>query len=166
MKIVHFPHPSLITRAIEVTDFNDEIKAITQEMLSLMKEHKGVGLAANQVNILKRIVVMNCNPEEESVPYVFINPEIVSNTEEEKEYKEGCLSFPSLYVNVSRPAKTLVKWQDIDGAFQEKEFEGLEAVCIQHEIDHLNGINFIDRLSKTKRQMSLLKYSKTKNKIK
>ncbi len=74
MKIVHFPHPALTTRADEVTDFNDEIKAITQGMLSLMKEYKGVGLAANQVNILKRIVVMNCNPEEESVPYVFINP--------------------------------------------------------------------------------------------
>ncbi len=76
------------------------------------------------------------------------------------------MSFPSLYVNVNRPAKVLVKWQDIDGVFKEKEFDGLEAVCIQHEIDHLNGTNFIDRVSKTKRQMSLLKYSKLKNKTK
>lgn len=163
MKIVHFPHPALTTKAQEVTEFDESLKKITDEMISLMKSSNGVGLAANQVNILKRIVVMDCNSEDEnSVPYVFINPIIVNSTESTKEYKEGCLSFPSLYVNVNRPEKVVVEWQDLLGNKKSQEFTDLEAVCIQHEIDHLNGINFIDRISKTKRQMSLLKYSKHK----
>lgn len=165
MKIVHFPHPALTTKAQDVIEFNDELKNIATSMIELMHSSNGVGLAANQVNILKRIFVMDCNKDDEgSVPYVFINPKIISISEENKDYKEGCLSFPSLYVDVKRPSIVKLQWQNLQGEVQEKEFSDLEAVCVQHEIDHLDGINFIDRISKTKRQMSLLKYSKNKKK--
>lgn len=164
MKIVYFPHPALTTKAQEVTEFNDQLRVISEKMIELMDTSNGVGLAANQVNILQRIFVMNCKQEDGSVAEVFVNPKIISQTEDVKEYKEGCLSFPSLYVEVKRPSSVTLQWQNILGEAQEKEFSGLEAVCVQHELDHLDGINFVDRISKTKKQMCLLKYSKNKNK--
>lgn len=162
MKVVHFPHQALTSKSVEVKEFDEKLKNTVEQMISIMNENKGVGLAANQVNILQRIVVMNCKPEEGSEPLIFINPEIINLSEDNKLYKEGCLSFPSLFVDVNRPETVYVRWQSITGEFKEGSFKDLEAVCIQHEIDHLNGVNFIDRIGKTKRQMSLLKYSKNK----
>lgn len=162
MKIVHFPHPALTTPSVDVTEFDESLQEIAENMIEVMNQNGGIGLAANQVNILKRIVVMNCNSKEGSEPIVLINPKITNTHNANQSYKEGCLSFPSLFVDVIRPEKVFVEWQNTKGEQQSRTFSNLEAVCIQHEIDHLDGINFIDRLGKTKRQMSLLKYSKSK----
>lgn len=162
MKIVNFPNKALMTKSSDVVEFNEELKKITEDMTSLMYEKQGIGLAANQVAILQNIIIMDCKnlPNRESL-YVFVNPKIIFESNALTSYKEGCLSFPSLFVDINRPNEVKVQWQTITGETKEQTFTGLEATCIQHEIDHINGIVFVDRLSKTKRQMSLTKYSKS-----
>ena len=160
MKIVHFPHPSLLTKSALVIEFNSELSTIANEMIKLMHEASGVGLAANQVAINKRIFVMQCTKEKP--PYVFINPEIVQTSESEEKNEEGCLSFPGLNIEVPRQQWVDVQWKNTKGETLQERFTGLEAVCVQHETDHLNGINFVDKIGNVKKMMSLKKYTKMK----
>lgn len=160
MKIVHFPHPSLMTKSASVIEFNSDLDKITNKMIELMHEAEGVGLAANQVAINKRIFVMQCTKEKP--PYVFINPEIVQTSESEEKNDEGCLSFPGLNIEVSRQQWVDVQWNNIKGETLQERFMGLEAICVQHETDHLNGINFVDKIGNVKKMMSLKKYTKMK----
>lgn len=160
MKIVHFPHLALTTKSVEVTDFNSDLAVITNEMIELMDNCSGVGLAANQVAINKRIFVMQCNKEK--LPYVFINPVIISSSEINEKNNEGCLSFPGLNLEISRKQWIELKWKNIRGEELMEKFIGLECVCIQHEIDHLNGINFIDKIGNVKKLMALKKYTSIK----
>ena len=160
MKIVHFPHPSLLTKSALVIEFNSELNTIVNEMIELMHEADGVGLAANQVAINKRIFVMQCTKDKP--PYVFINPEILETSMSEEKNEEGCLSFPGLYIEVPRQQWVDVQWKNTKGETLQERFTGLEAVCVQHETDHLNGINFVDKIGNVKKMMSLKKYTKMK----
>lgn len=132
-------------------------------MLETMYDAPGVGLAAPQIGVLDRIFVMDCTAkEEEPEPLVLINPTVVWASEEKNLYNEGCLSLPEMYEDVERPAKAVMQFLDIDGAQQEREFDGLWATCAQHELDHLNGKLFIDYLSGLKRTMITKKMMKLK----
>lgn len=160
MKIVHFPHPSLLAKSALVIEFNSELSSIANEMIEVMHEASGVGLAANQVAINKRIFVMQCTKDKP--PYVFINPEIVQTSESEEKNEEGCLSFPGLNIEVPRQQWVDVQWNNTKGETLQERFTGLEAICVQHETDHLNGINFVDKIGNLKKMMSLKKYTKMK----
>lgn len=138
-----------------------EIRALADDMLETMYDAPGVGLAAIQIGVTKRIVTIDTSKEEGvRAPQVFLDPEIVWASEETRVYDEGCLSIPEYYGEVTRPDKVRVRFRDLDGAVQEIEAAGLLATCIQHEIDHLNGILFIDHLSKLKRDRIVKKFAK------
>ncbi len=160
MKILKYPDPFLFKRVDNVIEFNQELIEETQEMLKLMRMSKGVGLAANQVGLNKRIIIMECKNDKS--PYIFINPQIIQTSQEEMLNEEGCLSFPELYIGLNRKKEVLLNWQDINGKFHEEWFKELESICIQHELDHLNGIVFVNRLKPTKKQLVLNKYMKKK----
>mgnify|MGYP001205401055 CR=1 FL=1 len=165
MKILEYPDPFLFKKVDSVSVFDESLKKQALDMIDTMNNSNGVGLSANQVGINKRIFVMNCVGEE-SPTYVFINPIIKNNQSEDCVDKEGCLSFPGLYIDVKRKKSVVVQWQDLDGSFQEKEFFGLEAVCVQHEIDHLDGIVFVNRLSGASKMLALNKLKKIRKKKK
>ena len=148
MKILKYPDPFLFKTVDNVIEFNQELIEETQEMLKLMRMSKGVGLAANQVGLNKRIIIMECNNDK--IPYFFINPKIIQTSQEDMLNEEGCLSFPELYIGLNRKKEVLLNWQDINGKFHEEWFKELESICIQHELDHLNGILFVNRLKPTK----------------
>jgi peptide deformylase len=150
LNILEFPDPRLRTLAKPVTVVDDELRTLIDDMFETMYEAPGIGLAATQVNVHKRVVVMDLS-EDRSEPRVFINPEFESLTDEMDQYQEGCLSVPGFYENVDRPQKVKVKALDRDGNPYEIVAEGLLAVCIQHECDHLNGKLFVDYLSTLKR---------------
>jgi peptide deformylase len=133
-----------------VVAVDDGIRQLVDDMFETMYEAPGIGLAATQVNVHKRVVVMDLS-EDRSEPRVFINPEIEALTDEMDQYQEGCLSVPGFYENVDRPQKIKIKALDRDGQPYELIAEGLLAVCIQHECDHLNGKLFVDYLSNLKR---------------
>jgi peptide deformylase len=136
---------------------------LAENMFETMYDAPGVGLAAPQVGVLKRMFVADCHREEQpKEPTVFINPEITWVSEEENTYEEGCLSIPEVYYDVTRPALVRMAWTDLDGKQQEREFDGLWATCVQHELDHLNGKLFIDYLSSVKRTMITNKMRKLK----
>lgn len=160
--------PILKKKAEPVTDFTSEIKEILDNMLETMYFAGGVGLAANQVGILKRLITMDTGTKESPKPIKIVNPEIIEKSKEKVEYEEGCLSFPGITEKIYRPSKVKVKFLDENGNENIREFEGLEAIAIQHEIDHLNGILFIYRMSPIKRMMldKKLKEIKNNNKIK
>lgn len=160
MKIVQFPHEALMKKSLPITEFDRDLEALGIEMLELMHQAQGVGLAANQVGLNKRIFVMQCTTQKP--PYIFINPEIVSLEDKVEKCTEGCLSFPGINLEVSRIQALQLKWQDVKGGVHLEKFEGLEAVCIQHENDHLDGINFIDKIGNVKKMMILKKYNKKK----
>ena len=162
MKVLKYPDPLLFKRVENVHEFNEELKLQSQEMLTTMKNYGGVGLAANQVGLDKRMFVMQCSVEKP--PYIFINPIVVKKSDDITPYEEGCLSFPDLRIELERPAQITISWQDLHGNQNEESFSGLEAVCVQHEIDHLDGIVFVNKLKPTKKQMVLKKYMKTKEK--
>ena len=136
-------------------------------MLDTMYHAPGIGLAAPQIGVLNRIIVMDCEKEEAAKrkPIVMINPEIVASSDEENIYEEGCLSIPEQFAEVKRPSSVQVKWLDKDGAEQLQEFDGLWSTCVQHEIDHLNGRLFIDYLGAIKRQLITRKMQKFKREI-
>jgi len=164
LEIRIYPDEVLKKKAETVTDFNDELKELVNQMLETMYEKKGVGLAANQVGILKKVVVIDLDSGKENQgknPIILINPEIVK-AEGEEIAEEGCLSLPGLYKKVKRALYVKVKAQNLDGEEFEIEGEGLLARALQHEIDHLNGIVFIDRLSPLQRRLALEKYKKLK----
>ena len=150
LDILEFPDSRLRTIAKPVAVVDDEVRQLVDDMFETMYEAPGIGLAATQVNVHKRIVVMDLS-EDRSEPRVFINPEFETLTDEMEQYQEGCLSVPGFYENVDRPQKVKIKALDRDGQPYELIAEGLLAVCIQHECDHLNGKLFVDYLSTLKR---------------
>ncbi len=139
------------------------MRKLADDMLETMHDAPGIGLAAPQIGILQRLIVMDCaKKDEEPQPMALINPEVTWVSEELNTYSEGCLSIPEQYEDVTRPAEVRVRWLDLDGTPQEQKFDGLWATCVQHEIDHLNGKLFIDYLSRIKRSMITKKMVKLK----
>ncbi|MEN2784853.1 peptide deformylase [Sphingomonas qilianensis] len=168
LDILEVPHPGLRAVARPVAAVDDATRAIVADMFDTMYDARGIGLAATQVAIEQRIVVIDLQePESDAedakpvrAPHVFINPKLVSVSAELSSYNEGCLSIPEQYAEVQRPATCRLAWLDDQGAAQEQDFDGLMATAIQHEIDHLNGVLFIDHISKLKRDMLMKKLTK------
>jgi peptide deformylase len=181
-EIIEIPDPLLKQVSAPVERFDDELKTLVADMFETMYDAPGIGLAAIQVGVPLRVLVIDlqepdpdpdaepdhcddhgCGHDHRPVkrtPRVFINPEILDPSEELSVYSEGCLSVPEIYAEVERPARIRARWQDLDGAVHEEEMDGLMATCLQHEIDHLEGILFVDHLSRLKRQMALKKLEK------
>lgn len=161
--IVKVPDPVLKQVAAAVSKIDDAVQKQMDLMLKTMYDARGIGLAANQVGLLNRIIVLDVaqrdEPETRS-PIVMANPEIIWSSEEPSVWEEGCLSIPGQYADVERPLEVRVKYLDRDGKSQEQLFEGLGSHCVQHEIDHLNGVLFIDHISTLKRNMLLKRYKK------
>jgi len=152
LEILEFPDPRLRTTAEEVDEVNDDIRTLVDDMFETMYDAPGVGLAATQINVHKRVVVIDVS-EEQNEPLVFINPSVeVLDQDSLHDYDEGCLSVPGFYETVSRPDRIRVTALDRDGKSFSLEPDGLLAVCIQHELDHLNGKLFVDYISNMKRQ--------------
>jgi peptide deformylase len=151
LKILEFPDKRLRTIAKPVEQVDDAVRALVEDMFETMYAADGIGLAATQVNVHQRIVVMDIS-EQRDEPRVFINPEVTVLEGGEREYSEGCLSVPGFYEPVRRPENVLVRALDRDGNPFELRPDGLLAVCVQHELDHLNGKLFVDYLSGLKRQ--------------
>ncbi|HEX4878555.1 MAG TPA: peptide deformylase [Limnobacter sp.] len=149
LPILRYPDPRLKTVATPVTRFDDALVKLTQDMAETMYDAPGVGLAATQVNVHKRVIVIDVT-EDRSGLTVFINPEIVGKSQACKVYEEGCLSVPGIYEKVERPDTVRVKAQNVKGEWFEIDCDELLAVCIQHEIDHLNGKVFVEYLSQLK----------------
>ena len=180
-EILEVPDPRLKQISAPVTAFDDELRTLVADMFETMYEAPGIGLAAVQVGVPLRVLTIDLQPEDEDAapeechahgghshshqplkkePRVFINPEILTPSEDFAVYSEGCLSVPEIYADVERPARIRARWQDLDGKVHEEELDGLMATCLQHEMDHLEGILFIDHLSRLKRQMVLKKLEK------
>jgi len=151
LKIRTYGDPILRKKAEKVKNFDDELKQIVRDMLETMYANKGLGLAANQVGILKQIIVIDIGTNEIPDVKIIINPEVKFLTKEKVEYEEGCLSFPGLTEKISRYSKLSVKCNDLKGNTVEFEADGLLAIAMQHEFDHLNGVLFIDRMSPVKK---------------
>jgi peptide deformylase len=167
--IFETPDPVLRQISKPVETFDKALKTLVADMFETMYVAPGIGLAAVQVGVPVRLLVIDLqepedadDPESKTVrdPRVFINPEILWHSDTEVPYTEGCLSVPEQYAEVMRPDKIRAKWQDVDGKTYEEEIDGLLAVCLQHEMDHLNGVLFIDHLSRLKREMILKKLTK------
>jgi peptide deformylase len=155
------PDPILRKKASPLEKVSEEVKTILNDMAETMYNAPGIGLAGNQVGVLKRLVVMDCSTDEEDPNLIkMINPEIVNSSDEKEELEEGCLSIPDHKSIVKRPANVKVKYLNIDGIEQTLDAEGLLAACVQHEIDHLNVIFFFDHISIIKRDMILRKVKK------
>ncbi len=163
--IIIIPDKRLRTVSKPVDKITREICTLVEDMFETMYDAPGIGLAAIQVAVPLRVITMDvAKKEDEKEPRVFINPEIVWRSEERSVYEEGCLSIPEIHEDVERPSKVRVKYLDIDGKPHEDEAEGLFATCIQHELDHLNGVLFIDYISKLKRDYIVKKFTKAAKK--
>lgn len=163
LPILVAPDPRLKKIASPVAAVDDEIRRLLDDMLETMYEAPGIGLAAPQVGVLKRVIVVDVSPEDaERRPHYLVNPTLTWVADEDAAYNEGCLSLPEHYADVTRPAAIRVSYLDREGAAQELEADGLLAICIQHEIDHLDGILFVDHISALKRNMILRKLLKAK----
>ncbi|MDW3224546.1 MAG: peptide deformylase [Paracoccaceae bacterium] len=162
--ILLHPDPRLKKHAEPVADLTDELRRLADDMLETMYDAPGIGLAAPQVGILQRLVVLDCVKVDEGSPrpLIMFNPEIIASSEETNVYEEGCLSIPEQFADVTRPSEVQVRWIDRDGNEQNEVFDGLWATCTQHEIDHLDGKLFIDYLKPLKRQMITRKMVKLK----
>ena len=159
--LVILPDSKLRLISEPIKEVTNEIRRLADDMLETMYDAPGVGLAAIQIGMPLRMVTMDVSKsEDEHQPLVLINPEIVWASEEKRVYEEGCLSIPEYYEEVERPARVRVRFTDLDGKVHEEDAEGLYATCIQHEIDHLNGVLFIDHISRLKRDMVLKKLAK------
>jgi peptide deformylase len=159
--LVILPDPRLKLVSEPVGPVTGEIRTLVKDMLDTMYDAPGVGLAAIQIGVAKRVVTIDTSKDENArEPRIFLDPEIVWASEEMRVYDEGCLSIPEYYSEVERPDRVRVKFRDLDGKDQEIEADGLLATCIQHEIDHLNGVLFIDHLSKLKRDRVTKKFAK------
>ncbi|KXF78815.1 peptide deformylase [Paramesorhizobium deserti] len=159
--LVILPDPLLRQLSKPVERVDDQLRAFADDMLETMYAAPGIGLAAIQVGEPLRMLVIDLSKEdEEKAPHVFINPQIVASSEERSAYEEGCLSIPDYYAEVERPASVRVTYLDREGKPQEIAAEGLMATCLQHEIDHLNGVLFIDHISKLKRDMVVKRFKK------
>ncbi|MEJ8629823.1 peptide deformylase [Sphingomonas sp. I4] len=166
LPIVEVPDPRLrlVSKPVETVD--DAVRQLVSDMIETMYDAHGIGLAAIQVGVDQRILVIDLQEEEDEEgkpvknPKAYINPEILSVSDELSTYNEGCLSIPEQYAEVKRPASCRVKWLDEKGQAHEEELDGLLATCMQHEIDHLNGVLFIDHVSRLKRDMLMRKLNK------
>ncbi|QRI63428.1 peptide deformylase [Shinella sp. PSBB067] len=159
--LIILPDPILrqVSKPIETVD--GEVKKLADDMLETMYDAPGIGLAAIQIGVARRMLVLDVSKDgEDKKPLVFINPEIVTSSDARSVYEEGCLSIPDYYAEVERPASITVRHLDREGKEQVTEAEGLLATCLQHEIDHLNGVLFIDHISKLKREMVIRKFTK------
>ena len=180
-EILEVPDPRLrvISKPVEV--FDEELKTLVTDMFETMYAAPGIGLAAVQVGVPIRMLVIDLQPEDEDAepevchdhggdhhthrpvkrePQVFINPEIIDPSQDFNVYSEGCLSVPEIYADVERPSAIRARWQDLDGNVLDKQLDGMIATVLQHEMDHLEGVLFIDRLSRLKREMALKKLEK------
>ena len=175
LPLVIAPDPRLqeVSDEIKPEDINDELRKFMDDMLETMYENKGLGLAAVQVGVLKRIIAMDIaqgsirydgthDPEATPDPIFFINPKIIEESKEKFVFEEGCLSFPTQFAEVERPKIVKISFFDYYGKEREMEFKDLASVCIQHEIDHLNGITFVDYLSKMKKERIVNRVKKIK----
>jgi peptide deformylase len=179
-EILEVPDPRLKQVSAPVESFDGNLKTLVADMFETMYDAPGIGLAAIQVGVPLRVLVIDLQPDDPDAepevcnhgghehthqptkrePQIFINPEIFDPSEELAIYNEGCLSVPDVYAEVERPARIRARWQDLNGKVHEEEMDGLMATCLQHEIDHLEGVLFIDHLSRLKRQMALKKLEK------
>jgi peptide deformylase len=160
-EILILPDKRLRQVSAPVKKIDAGIRTLVEEMFETMYDAPGIGLAAIQIGAPKRVVTMDlAKKDEPKAPQVFINPEILWVSEDKATYEEGCLSIPEYYGDVERPAQVKVKFLDLEGEPQEIEANGLLATCLQHEIDHLNGVLFIDHMSKLKRDRVLKKFTK------
>jgi len=165
-KILTEPNEILRQKSLPVEKVDKNIQELMNDMLETMYAAPGIGLAAIQVGVPKRVIVMDISKKEgEKVPMYFINPEVIDKSNTNSSYEEGCLSVPGQFAEIERPAKCKIKFLDYNGNPQEIETEGMLATCIQHEIDHLEGVLFIDYLSKLKKTMIVKKLSKQKKEL-
>ena len=162
LKILIFPDPKLRKVAKKIEKFDKSLEILSKNMLKTMYEADGIGLAATQVDIHIRLVVMDLS-EERNQPRVFVNPEYTILDKSPFTYGEGCLSIPGFNEEISRPSKILLKWQDLQGNFHEEQPDGIFTVCAQHEIDHLDGKLFVDYLSPIKRDRIRKKLENRRN---
>jgi peptide deformylase len=166
LPIVEIPDPRLRLVSRPVDPIDDAARALVADMTETMYDARGIGLAAIQVGVDLRVLVIDLQEQEDAEgkpirsPAAYINPEILEVSEETTTYNEGCLSIPEQYADVARPSRARVRWRDEHGGEHERWLEGLLATCMQHEIDHLNGILFTDHLSRLKRDMVLKKLAK------
>ncbi len=166
--ILEAPDPQLRTKSTPVDRVDDTLRVLIADMLDTMYDAPGIGLAAIQIGVPQRVLVIDLQEEEDAEgkpipqPRVFINPELFDPSEEQSIYNEGCLSVPDQYAEVERPAVVHARWLDEKGEKHEARLEGLLATCLQHEMDHLEGILFIDHLSRLKREMVLKKLEKAR----
>ncbi len=179
--IIEVPDPRLKQVSSPVAAFGEDLRTLVADMLESMYDAPGIGLAAIQIGVPLRVLVIDLQPVDEDAepelctehggeehthrplkkePRVFINPEIFDPSAEVSVYNEGCLSVPEIYADVERPARVRARWQDLDGTVHEEAIEGMLATCLQHEMDHLEGIVFLDRISRLKRQMLVKKLEK------
>jgi peptide deformylase len=162
-EILTVPDPLLKRVSDPAPAVDDDLRALMDDMLQTMYAAPGIGLAAIQIGVPKRVIVMDLSRGEgEKAPRYFVNPEITWRSEETLPYEEGCLSVPEIYDEVERPARVKLRYLGYDGQAVEEEAEGVFAVCIQHEMDHLDGVLFIDHLSRLKRQRAVQKVKKAK----
>ena len=163
--LIH-PDPRLKKVCDAVPDVSDQVRTLASDMLETMYHAPGIGLAAPQIGVNARMLVMDCAKRDDDAskpePLVLINPEIVQSSTDFEEYEEGCLSIPDIYAMVTRPTDVRVSYLDENGDPPERDFEGIWSVCVQHEIDHLNGKLFIDYLSPMRRSMITSKMKKLK----
>ncbi|WP_419809637.1 peptide deformylase [Sphingomonas sp.] len=166
LPIVEVPDPRLRLVSGPVDAIDAATRAFVADLIETMYAAKGIGLAAIQVGVDRRILVIDLQAEEDAEgkpvrdPHAYLNPEILSVSDELSVYNEGCLSIPEQYAEVARPASCRVRWQDEQGGDHEEDMDGLLATCMQHEIDHLNGVLFTDHLSRLKRDMVMKKLTK------
>jgi len=160
-RILILPDPRLRLVSEPVRAVDGDIRRLVDDMFETMYDAPGIGLAAIQVGVAKQVVTADLGKKDEArQPQVFINPQILTSSQDRSVYEEGCLSIPEIHEDVERPAQVRVRYLDLDGKPHEVEADGLLATCLQHEIDHLNGILFIDHLSKLKRDRILKKFIK------
>ena len=163
LPILTAPDPRLKKKSLPVDAVDDGVRRLMDDMLETMYDAPGIGLAAPQVGVLKRVIVLDIDREDTKTgPLFMANPEIIEASDEDASYEEGCLSVPEHYSDVVRPAKVTVRYLDRDGKSQDLQAEGLLATCVQHEIDHLDGVLFIDHISALKRNMILRKLLKAR----
>ena len=180
-EIIEIPDPRLKQISAPVTAFDDDLRTLVADMFETMYDAPGIGLAAIQLGVPLRVLVIDLQPEDMDAepevctahgghehthrphrrePQVFINPEILEPSDDHTVYNEGCLSVPEIYAEVERPARVRARWHDLDGNSHDEQIEGMLATCLQHEMDHLEGVLFIDHLSRLKRNMALKRLEK------
>lgn len=161
LPIIKLPDPILREKALPVETIDSEVRKFLSDMLETMYAAPGIGLAAPQVGLSRRLIVIDtARDEEPRNPHLLINPEILERGDERRTHEEGCLSIPDIYAEVERPGRVRVRFLDEEGKVHEEEFSDLLATVVQHEIDHLNGVLFIDYLSRLKRDLLVKKFLK------